>query len=269
VRRYSSADKPEVSEDDLKKLSIPIYWVRMPQTLSADSGGHRWVWDLHYPPPDSLRHEYPISAIPHDTPRLPVGPRALPGRYTVRLTVNEHTFTAPLTVKMDPRVKTPPAGLNEQFRVETRLASMMTVTTGALRQERTLREQLGKLKGQASGSLGESIQALDKKLSAILGGPGGFFGAVLTGSTLTRLSGNVGALYGDVDGADAAPTAAQTKAVGESERDFADVMKRWNELKKTEIPALNDQLRQANLPELRLESESRAGEAESTETNVD
>ncbi len=46
-------------------------------------------------------------------------------------------------------------------------------------------------------------------------------------------------------------------------------MKRWNELKKTDIPPLNNQLRQANLPELRLGSESRPGEADSTETNVD
>mgnify|MGYP001209283137 CR=1 FL=1 len=30
---------------------------------------HRFVWDLHGPPPAALRHEYPISAIRHDTPR--------------------------------------------------------------------------------------------------------------------------------------------------------------------------------------------------------
>ena len=92
---------------------------------------------------------------------------------------------------------------------------------------------------------------------------------MLTGSTLTRLSGNVGTLYGDVDSADAAPTAAQTKAVGESERDITEVMKRWNELKKKDIPSLNTQLRQANLPELRLGPESQPGEADSTETNLD
>jgi photosystem II stability/assembly factor-like uncharacterized protein len=271
VRRFSSADKPEITEEELKTVSVPLYWVRMPQILSAESGAHRWVWDLHYSAPDSLRHEYPISAIPHATPRLPLGPRALPGRYTVRLTVNGHTLTAPLTVKIDPRVKTPLVGLNEQFRAETRLASMMTETTGALRQGRALRDQLGKLKGQTSGPLGDSIQALDKKLSAILGGPGGFFGAVLTGSTLARLSGNVGMLYGDVDGADAAPTSAQRAAIAQTERDFVQVMKSWNELKKTDIPAVNIQLRQANLPELRLESPSktRGGDSANTQTEVD
>src|SRR5207248_7545631 len=117
VRRYSSADKPAPSEDDLKKISVPLYWIRMPQTLSAEAGAHRWVWDLDYAPPDALHYDYPISAIPHDTPREPHGPRALPGHYTVRLTVDNHIFTVPLTLKMDPRVKTPLAGLEEQFRL--------------------------------------------------------------------------------------------------------------------------------------------------------
>ena len=34
---------------------------------------HRFVWDLHYPPPDALRQDYPISAIYEDTPRVPAG----------------------------------------------------------------------------------------------------------------------------------------------------------------------------------------------------
>src|SRR5262249_54028337 len=68
VRRYSSADPPELSESDLKTLSIPLYWVRMPRTLSASAGMHRWVWDLHGPAPESLRHEFPISAVPGATP---------------------------------------------------------------------------------------------------------------------------------------------------------------------------------------------------------
>jgi hypothetical protein len=74
VRRFSNTDKPEVSEEELQKQLIPLYWVRGPRKLSTDAGMHRWVWDLHYPAPDSTRHDYPIAAIPHDTPRFPLGP---------------------------------------------------------------------------------------------------------------------------------------------------------------------------------------------------
>ena len=104
VRHFSSADKPEISQEELEKQLIPLYWIRMPKILPASAGMHRWVWDLHYPSPASSRHEYPISAVPYDTPRSPLGPLAVPGEYTAKLTVNGHTFTAPLTVKIDPRV---------------------------------------------------------------------------------------------------------------------------------------------------------------------
>jgi hypothetical protein len=104
VRRFSSDDKPDVTEADLKKQLIPLYWLRPFHALPSDAGMHRWVWDLHYPAPDSSRHEYPISAIPGDTPRYPLGPTALPGAYTARLTANGKSYTAPFTVKMDPRV---------------------------------------------------------------------------------------------------------------------------------------------------------------------
>ncbi len=122
VRKFSSADKPDVTEAELKKQLIPLYWLRPFRSLSADAGMHRWVWDLHYPAPDSTRHDYPISAIPGDTPRYPLGPTALPGSYTARLTANGKSYTANFTVKMDPRVKTSAAGLDRKFQLETRLA---------------------------------------------------------------------------------------------------------------------------------------------------
>ena len=74
-------------------LTIPTYWVRMPTTLSSAPGMHRFVWDLHETPPQSSEYGYPISAIPHDTPREPLGPAVLPGRYTVRLTAGGKTLT--------------------------------------------------------------------------------------------------------------------------------------------------------------------------------
>ena len=79
VRRFSNTDKPDITEEELQKQLIPLYWVRKPRQLSTEAGMHRWVWDLHYPAPVSTRHDYPIAAIPHDTPRFPLGPTVLPG----------------------------------------------------------------------------------------------------------------------------------------------------------------------------------------------
>jgi photosystem II stability/assembly factor-like uncharacterized protein len=251
VRRYASTDKPEPTEEELKKQLIPLYWIRMPQALSAGRGAHRWVWNLHYATPLATHYSYPISAVPHDTPRVPQGPRALPGQYTVRLTVNGQSYTAPLTVKMDPRLKTPAAGLEQQFQMETRLPSMMTQAAEAVLQARSAGEQLHKLTTQASGPAKNAITAFENKLNGVLG-KSSESSAAATELTLTRVNGDVASLYGDVDRADAAPTQAEANAMAETEHNFASVMQRWNALKDTDLPDLNRQLRSAGLPALQL-----------------
>ena len=261
VRRYSSADQPEVTEAELAKTGeIPLYWLRMPKILSADAGMHRWVWDLRYPSPKSERHEYPISAVPHDTPRLPLGPSAVAGQYTLRLTVNGHIYTAPLTVKMDPRVKTTPAGLEQQLQMETRLAGMMNQSYEATTQARSVHDQLQKLTPQANGQVGEAVAALVKKVGAVLGAPGGFLAPVSPAPTLSKVEGDVGTLYGVVSGPDAAPTASQVAAMAEIEREFSGVTKQWDEIKNAALPALNEKLRGVNLPEINLNLRPKAME---------
>jgi photosystem II stability/assembly factor-like uncharacterized protein len=253
VRRFSSADMPEVSQTELKKQLIPLYWIRMPKILSASAGMRRWVWDLHYPSPTAAQHEYPISAVPYDTPRSPLGPLALPGEYTARLTVNGHTSTAPLTVKMDPRVNTPPAGIEQQFTLEMRLASELTASSAAVAEAHSVLDQLHKIGTQAKGRLAESIAALDQKMGTILGGTTPAVASAAPEPTLTRENGAVSTLYASVGQADAAPTAAQINAVADTERDLSAVMKRWDEIKKSDLPALNRQLKNADLSEIHLD----------------
>ena len=261
VRRYASTDKPEFTMDELKKtLPVPIYWVRMPKVLSAEAGMHRWVWDLHYPPPPSNRHGYPISAVPHDTPREPMGPMALPGHYIVKLTVDGHTYSAPLTVKMDPRVKTPPAGLEQQFQAETLLATMIASSYKAAGEARAVQESLAALKGKATGSAADAVGAFEKKMSGIAGAPGGFFAPPSAEVTLARASGDAAGLYGIIGAADDAPTATQVAALTQVERESADVAKRWAAIKSTDIPALNRQLQSAGLPEIRVKAETQPEE---------
>lgn len=258
VRRYASTDKPERTGEELATQLIPPYWVRMPKILSAAAGMHRWVWDLHYTTPDSTRFGYPSSAVPQDTPRVPEGPSALPGLYTVRLIVNGHTFNEPLTVKMDPRVKTPHEGLVEMFQLETRLASILSESTEEVTQAHSAHEQLQKLAPQASGQVADAISALDKKVSALMGAGGGFFAPPSPTPTLNRANGEAAALYGGVGRADATPTVAQVNAVAETAKTFAAISKQWKDLMAVDVPALNRQLHGANLPEIHLASKAPA-----------
>src|SRR5439155_1392976 len=112
VRRFASDDRPEPPDT---AVNIPLSWIRPSPALATERGMHRFVWDLHGAPPPALQHEYPISAIPGDTPRDPRGPWVLPGSYTVRLTVDGMTLTQPLAVRMDPRLRPGPGALEQQF----------------------------------------------------------------------------------------------------------------------------------------------------------
>jgi len=267
VRRFSSDDKPAFTLESLRQtLSIPIYWVRMPRIPSGAPGMHRFVWDLRETPPQASEYGYPISAIPHDTPREPAGPLVLPGQYTVRLTAEGKTLTASLKVVMDPRVSTPAAGLRKQHEVETRLAAMMNESFEARAALTGLDHQLETLSRQATGSLAEAVSALRTKLTALEGSRGGRFATRPTEETLPRVAGEVGGLYGQVGGADAAPTATQMTALASVEKDYAAAMTRWSAIKSKDLPALNRQLSGAGLPEIQLKAEpAPASESENEE----
>jgi hypothetical protein len=130
VRRYSSDDKPEVVNE--KDLTVTTYWLRPPQVLSTTRGMHRFVWDLRYPTPGAVQRDLPISAIYRDTPREPLGVIAVPGSYTVKLTIDGTSSSFPLTLKMDPRATITAAGLSQQFALATKLVDLMNRTYAPL-----------------------------------------------------------------------------------------------------------------------------------------
>jgi photosystem II stability/assembly factor-like uncharacterized protein len=255
VRKFSSADQPDATEEELKKQLIPLYWLRPFHSLAIDAGMHRWVWDLHYPTPEATRHDYPIAAISGDTPRLPLGPTALPGIYTAKLTADGKSYTAPFVVKMDPRVKISAAELEKKFDTEKRLAALLSQTSQAVLQAGSIRDPLQKLSQQAAGPVRDSVQAFQNKLVAVLGAPGGFTAPPASDITLSRVNGQIATLYGQVWQVDAEPTAPQSEAIAVAEHDVSDAIKRWDALRTSDLPALNRTLGGANLPEVKIESD--------------
>jgi photosystem II stability/assembly factor-like uncharacterized protein len=262
VRRYASDDEPGLTQAQLEKQLIPVYWVPLPKALSAAAGMHRWIWDLHYTAPVSTHYEYPIAAIPHDTPRVPQGPLALPGDYTVRLTVNGQVLRAPLHVQMDPRVKTPAVGLQEEFTLESRLSGMLSRSSEATLEARSVREQIKKL--PAASAVAEAVQAFDKRVAILLEGAEKPAEDSKPEPTLGDVAGEASSLYGMVGQADTAPTTAQKNAASGLEERVVLVTKRWDEV-KADIPALNQKLKAASLPEIHPEQKPEAEESGGSE----
>jgi photosystem II stability/assembly factor-like uncharacterized protein len=252
VRRYSSADKPESMEKLAAEHPIPMYWVRRAEILSVSPGMHRFVWDLHYAPPDSLSHEFPISAIVHDTPKYPLGAWVLPGNYTVRLTVDGRVSTQSLVVKMDPRIKAPLADLRKQFEVEAVAVEGMNESYEALAQVRSVRAQLKDRSAKAGkGVVADAIAALDKQTAELEGAAQSNFFGLPPGAkqpeNLSSLNQHFGGILSVADSADAAPTTQATAVYKELEEALEKLVARWTKIRQQEIPALNSELKEAGL----------------------
>jgi photosystem II stability/assembly factor-like uncharacterized protein len=228
VRRFSSADSVQPIETD---LNVPTYWVRPPQRLAASAGTHRFVWDLHYPPPQVLAHEYPISAIYGDTPRFPLGPAVLPGDYTVRLTVNGRSYTQPLTVRIDPRVQITDAGLRLQHDIGVRMNDAIGrdfSALGELRRQRALLKT--QREGAKAGETADSLTALDTTLANIENGTRGS-----AMQSLVRLNGELAGMLDAVEGADMEPTTQTVAAASDLERALTAVLAQWSDLQRTRL----------------------------------
>jgi photosystem II stability/assembly factor-like uncharacterized protein len=254
VRRFRSDDKPEFVDE--KELNVPTYWVRSPRILPASAGMQRFVWDLHYPEPKARNREFPISAIYRDTPRYPLGPSVLPGRYTLKLTVAGRTFTRPLSVEIDPRIKTPRAGLEQQFTLSTQAAEGMTQTFDALEQIKKLRAQIKDLRARTglAPAVADSLAALDLKAAALDGGDAAprVPGTPPAPPTLSQLHSSLATLLDVLQQADATPTTQAVATSVELQRQLGDLMPAWESLRKKDVESVNAQLRAARLPPLVL-----------------
>ncbi len=258
VRHYSSADNPPSLDQLAAEHPIPMYWVRPEQILSNKAGMHRFVWDLHYAPPKTLEHEFPISAILHDTPLVPLGARPLPGKYVAELTVDGKKYRQEFEVSMDPRVTAAASDLAKQFAMESGAIAGMNECYQALERAQSLRSQIKELTPRLHGKAVGDADALDKQLAELEGSTqSNFFGTPPRGKqpeNFSSLNQHFSAILAVADSADQAPTSQANAAFEELEEASTKLVKRWGALKENDVPALNSALKKAGLPELDLNS---------------
>ena len=255
VRRFRSDDVPAPSAEELARELIPGYWLSPPRVLPASGGLHRFVWNLRYADPMSTTHGYPISAVPHATPRQPEGPLALPGGYLARLTFDGRKLEQPLTLKPDPRVRLPEGALADQLRLATDLAGLLTESSQALLTARSEQAQLKALK--PTGAAAQAVTDYQARLAALLemkddGNAQSAKPASPPKELLPGVQGHISGLYDELLRGDAAPTAAQLAATGAARESLAGLLTGWRAL-QGELPDLNRQLKAAGLAPVRPE----------------
>ena len=176
-----------ISDEKIKNLPANRYfqkgWLGKKQRIETGPGMHRFVWNLRYPRPNALVYSYSIAAIwDQDTPLRPDGPLALPGKYVVKLTVNGKTYSQPLFIKLDPRVKTPNAALKKQLELALKINNDLN---NAVMLMHNINSKKKKLNSQHNSQLVNKLTEISNKgkhnLSAVISGFANLTSAVQSG----------------------------------------------------------------------------------------
>ena len=243
LRHYASTDTLYGIPD----VNIPTYWIRPQQILSAEAGAHRFLWDLHYQPLN-LPPAYPIGATFANTAPSPTSPWVLPGTYLVKLTVNGKSYTQSLTVKMDPRVRTPLPALQQQHDLSLIAYNGRQEAIVLHDQVQAFRAQIRLLLPGLPLTLETSLKDLDTQAAALEGVPSrGRRGAASADAlqSYSLLQGNFGALLSNFSEADLPPTSQAIAALQATTRAAEATDAAWTHLKEKELPALNAKLQAA------------------------
>jgi len=244
---------------------------------------HRFLWDMRWQPlpgGGGRGGGLGMAAIAHNTAPSPNSIWVAPGNYMVRLTADGKALTQPITVRMDPRVKTPAAGLAKLNELSLALYNGILDAQAALQKLRDLRAQAKKAGGTVppggdspSSKAAQALAEFDKKASAIEGGAGGAGGRGGAGAgaptpgppmgmggpgggagvpdSLSGIGGSLNQLMSMLQAADVPPTTQLAAAISERMKALSALFEKWNTLRTKDLATLNAALRAANLPEIK------------------
>ncbi len=221
IRKYSSNDKPY----EIPAVDIPLYWIRPQQILSAAAGPHRFMWDMHYTPLEGPP-SFPIAAVYKNTVPDPTSPWVMPGNYKVKLTVNGKAYTQTFTVQIDPRVKTPVAGLQQQSDLSLLCYNGRKTCLKALKEISDFRAALQKQLTGEQGVKADTLKKLDSLAEQLANKP------AANKQGFDNLNNNFTDLFGSLQAADVAPTTQTIEAVKQTQSELEALQKKWEALKR-------------------------------------
>ena len=102
----------------------------------------------------------------------PTSPWVMPGKYSVVLTVDGQRYTQPLTIEMDPRVKTSTADLQKQFELSKQIYDDLLALQPVVNKAAAALTKLKSMREKASGPEAAKIDAAIKELESLQGGEG-------------------------------------------------------------------------------------------------
>lgn len=219
-----------------------------PNRVTANAGLNTFAWDLRFP--DAVTFPGMILWAGNTS-----GPRAVPGTYQVKLTVDGKSKTENLTIQKDPRIDTTPEAFARQLDLLLKIRDKFSETSEAIIQIRDVRKQVNDTAARAKDlpkgkQVADAAKALSAKLTAIeeelyqtknqsnqdpLNFP-------------IRLNNKLAALAGVVGGADAAPTEQSVAVYDDLTGRINAQLDKLKQAMNSDLPAFNKLVREADVP---------------------
>jgi hypothetical protein len=243
IRRYSNEEK--------KEAETPPEWPDQtpPETkIPANAGLNRFAWDLRSQGP------VPLAGEPGAEFRNR-GLMVLPGVYQVRLTAEGKSYTAPLELKVDARVKMSNEALQKQVELAGKIIAQVSEIHDAITKIRDARSQTRTLARRFGddpryGSFISAAKDFDKKsfdLEAQLL-------QVNSKSSESNLNYPVliderlHSLLFSVESADVAPTQQQYGVYDELQKQAQPLLAQYHDLMAKDLVVLNETVNKLNVP---------------------
>ena len=253
--------------------------------LRADNlqpGLNRIDWDLRWQPPLAVALRTTPPENPHiwEEPRFRVrdtrpithwgiapagvGPIAAPGSYTVKMTVDGRSYTAPLEVRLPPGSHGTEADIQSAVRVQLKVRDDITAVSDMTNQLEWMRRQIEEQRKTNAGkaALIEAMDAIDRKMQAVeyklvseedvLSDDKYFVTADRLYLNFLWLNAEIGTGGGDVHGAgDWGATETGVDMVQALERQLQAAREQYQSLMNRDVPAYNQSVAASGVTPLR------------------
>ncbi|MBI1767690.1 MAG: glycosyl hydrolase [Bacteroidetes bacterium] len=237
----------EIMETDgklIKKFSVKPDKKLKEEEMKIRPGMNRQVWNMRYADAEGFDGLIMWAASL-------TGPKAIPGIYKAKLTVNGIPHETEFEILKDPRTNGTQADIKAQFDFAIAVRDKLTETNKAVKNIRTIREQVNRvidpMKDKAElkdvTEMGKAINDEMKKIEEALYQTKNKSGQDPLNYPI-RLNNKLGALAGEVDGSDYKPT-EQVKSVYKEITDKIDLqLNSLRQIMKDKLPKFNELVKQ-------------------------
>ncbi len=228
IKKFATKPDKKANEEDLK----------------IKTGMNKFVWNMRYANAEGFEGLIMWSGSL-------TGPKAIPGTYKARLTVNGKASETEFEILKDPRTSGTVADIKEQFDFSMAVRDKLSETHKAIKKIRTAREQINRVTEPMKGK--EDMKEVNELAKSILDDMKKIEEALYQTKNRSgqdplnypvRLNNKLAALGSEVDGGDFKPT-EQVKAVHKEIVEKIDLqLNQLNKVMAEKVPRFNDLVKQ-------------------------